>query len=264
MSQTAVRKSFRSGELKLSYLDFGGESDRILLLLHGHMGNARTFSELAVRFPDWRVIALDQRGHGWSDHAPGKDYSRESYLADLRNLIEDELGGKPVAILGHSLGGVNAYQFAARYPERVRAAIIEDIGAVIRTDMSFAERLPERSASLKELRDALRREGLRAIDYFAECVFEDERGWGFQSDRSGIVVSNRNCQGEWWADWLGSSCPMLLAYGEKSFAIGREHAEEMAKRRPNTRLAAFDCGHGIHTDRLDDFAAAVRTFLDEL
>ncbi len=40
-------------------------------------------------------------------------------------------------ILGNSLGGVNAYQFAARHPERVKALIIEDIGAVVTDDISF-------------------------------------------------------------------------------------------------------------------------------
>ncbi|MFB5682344.1 alpha/beta fold hydrolase [Paenibacillus terreus] len=44
------------------------------------------------------------------------------------------MGGNPVVILGHSLGGVNAYQFAAKYPAFVRALIIEDIGAEIKDD----------------------------------------------------------------------------------------------------------------------------------
>lgn len=50
--------------MKLSYLDFGGDGQKVLLMLHGHMG----FSKLASKFDDWQVIALDQRGHGWSDH----------------------------------------------------------------------------------------------------------------------------------------------------------------------------------------------------
>lgn len=65
-----IRKYFKSGDMKLSYLDFGGDGQKVLLMLHGHMGNAREFSKLASKFDDWQVIDLDQRGHGWGDHPP--------------------------------------------------------------------------------------------------------------------------------------------------------------------------------------------------
>jgi pimeloyl-ACP methyl ester carboxylesterase len=52
-------------------------------------------------------------------------------VADAAAVI-DRLGTDPVIVLGHSLGGITAYQLAARHPELVRALIIEDIGAVMR------------------------------------------------------------------------------------------------------------------------------------
>ncbi|MFC0394136.1 alpha/beta fold hydrolase [Paenibacillus mendelii] len=65
-NSSAIRKFFYVGNLWLSYLDYGGDSERVLVMLHGYMANARSFSELAVCFKDWRVIAMDQRGHGRS------------------------------------------------------------------------------------------------------------------------------------------------------------------------------------------------------
>lgn len=263
-NDSAVRKYFQSGNLRLSYLDFGGDSERVLVMLHGYMANARSFSELAVCFKDWRVIALDQRGHGWSDHPAGKEYTRDDYVKDILNLVHLVLGGQPVTILGHSLGGLNAYQFAARYPELVNAVIVEDIGAEINADFSFADKLPARSASLKELRESLSRSGLRAIDYFAESVFEDELGWGFRTDLKGLRLSVPQSNGVWWDDWLGSNCLILLIHGGKSFILDTEQARRMEELRPNTKLIMFEqCGHGVHTDDLNGYFHAVNDFLNE-
>ncbi|AFC29373.1 putative hydrolase [Paenibacillus mucilaginosus 3016] len=259
-----VRKCFPSGSLQLSYLDYGGESDNVLLLLHGHMGNARTFSEVAAKFADWRVISLDQRGHGWSEHPEDRDYSRESYIGDILAFIRTVLGGRPVTLLGHSLGGLNAYQFAARYPELVKAVIVEDIGAEIQADLSFAGKLPERTGSLRELREALKQAGLKSIDYFIEGSFEDERGWGLRCDLPGMRISQENCNGEWWDDWLSSACPILLIHGRHSFVMDEAQAERMVSRRPGARLAVFDTGHGVHTDDLGGYCRAVREFLEGL
>ena len=263
--QTATRKYFQSGNLRLSYLDYGGESQKILLLLHGHMNDAKSFSQIVPRLAGWHIFSLDQRGHGWSEHSAGKDYSRESYIEDIHHFIQQELNGQPVVILGHSLGGVNAYQFAARYPELVQALIIEDIGAEINSDLSFAEKLPERSASLAALRESLKQAGLKAIDYFSESVFEDEKGWGFRADLQGMPVSQHHINGEWWSDWLASTCPVLLIHGGKSFILDTKQAELMADRRPHTKLIIFEnCGHGVHADDPDGFSLTVNEFLDSL
>lgn len=78
------------------------------------------------------------------------------------------LDGAPVTIVGHSLGGVNAYQFAAHYPELVNADIVEDISVELMADLSFAEKLPHRSPSLHDLRKSLEEVGVRVVDYFSE------------------------------------------------------------------------------------------------
>ncbi|TCS93221.1 alpha/beta fold hydrolase [Hazenella coriacea] len=261
----ASRRYFQSGSIKLSYLDFGGVSENILLMLHGHFGNARTFSEIASRFKNWRVISLDQRGHGWSDHPLDKDYSRESYITDILNLICQELGGAPVTILGHSLGGVNAYQFAARHPELVKAVIVEDVGAVIHGDLSLVEKFPNRSSSLRELGKKLKEIGIKHFDYFLESVFEDEKGWGFRFDVQGMKVSQQKINGDWWGDWLSSTCPILLIHGLQSFVLDLNQAKLMESQRPNTKLEVFaDCGHDVHLCDLDGFYKVMKNFLDEL
>ena len=129
------RHNFQHDGLNLSYLDTGGV-DETLVALHSHWMEGQTFDSLAAALaPGWRVIALDQRGHGYSGHAA--TYMREDYLGDIDALLA-HLGISRTVLLGNSLGGVNAYQFAARHPDRVRALIVEDIGTVIGDDTSFA------------------------------------------------------------------------------------------------------------------------------
>ena len=146
------RRSFRRDGLTLSYLDAGGDGQP-LVALHAHWMEGLTFAPLAAALaPEWRVIALDQRGHGHSDHAA--TYTREDYLGDLSALFA-HLRLEGAVLLGNSLGGVNTYQFAARHPERVRAFIIEDIGAEIADDISFALAWEEPSIPAKSLRTEL-------------------------------------------------------------------------------------------------------------
>ncbi|MFD9069889.1 alpha/beta fold hydrolase [Streptomyces lasiicapitis] len=104
-----TRHNVSIGGRRLSCLDFGGQGQP-LLALHGHFGEGSTFTRLARELgPDWRVIAPDQRGHGESERA--EDFSRDGYVSDAAAVL-DHFGVTDTMVLGHSLGGVNAYQLA--------------------------------------------------------------------------------------------------------------------------------------------------------
>jgi len=241
----------------LVYLDAGG-GGAPLLALHGHFGRARTFDRLAVALaPEWRVVALEQRGHGRS--SPAGDYDRDGYVADAAHAIS-ALGLAPAVVLGHSLGGVNAFQLAARRPELVRAVIVEDAPAVVAPRPEILSDLAGRFSSLRALREAAGDD-----TFLLESAFEDDDGWGFRFDPAAINRSRTLLAGDHWADWLASSHPLLLMRGGESDFLPRPLAAEMAARRPHTRLVEFpDAGHDIHDDDPAGFAAAVRSFLAEI
>jgi esterase len=244
----------RSGR-RLSYLDPGGPGQP-LVALHGHFAEGRAFVRLAAALsPHWRVIAPDQRGHGESDRAD--DYTRAGYLDDLAALL-DHLGLATTALLGHSLGGVNAYQFAAREPGRVTALVVEDIGAVVAADRSFAARLP----TLAPDRDALAAAIGPAARYLADAMRERPDGWGLAFTPADTVRSQEELDGDHWADWLASPCPALLIRGTDSTELSAPHAAEMVRRRPGTTYAVLPGGHVVHDDSPDQFAAAVAAFLN--
>ncbi|MFG3000854.1 alpha/beta fold hydrolase [Streptomyces sp. NPDC048340] len=239
---------------RLAYTDFGGPGAP-LLALHGHFQDGATFGRLAREMgPRWRVITLDQRGHGESDRAA--EYSRDGYVADAAAVLE-HLGLGPAVVLGHSLGGVNAYQLAARRPELVRAVVVEDIGAVVEGDLSYALEWPRRAAS----REALLAGTGSSAPFLAGSLREHPDGWGTAFVPEDMVESQRGLNGDHWADWLAVRRPTLLVRGDRSGVLSAEHAREMTLRRPGVRLVELPAGHGVHEGDPEGFGAVVREFL---
>ena len=252
------RHSFQRDGLTLSYLDAGGDGQP-LIALHAHWMEGLTFAPLAAALaPEWRVIALDQRGHGRSDHAA--TYTREDYLGDLSALFA-HLRLERTVLLGNSLGGVNTYQFAARHPERVRAFIIEDIGAEIADDTSFA--LPW-GGTFNSREELANRVGPRFVPYLEDSFRQAPEGWCLAFDPRDTVASQGHLNGSYWQDWLASDCPALLIRGMNSRVTMQPHLEEMASRRPNTQLRSLQGGHVLHVEIPAEFTETVREFLQKL
>ncbi|MGB0115070.1 MAG: alpha/beta hydrolase [Ilumatobacteraceae bacterium] len=115
----------RNGSVELNVVEDGDPSAPPILLLHGITSFGGTWDwfvpELAERF---RVLRLDFRGHGESDRAEG-EYSSSGYVSDAVAAIE-QVAGKPVVVMGHSLGGVTAAALTQRRPDLLRGAILED------------------------------------------------------------------------------------------------------------------------------------------
>jgi pimeloyl-ACP methyl ester carboxylesterase len=112
--------------VRLAWHDLGG-TDHAALLLHGLAGHAGEWAATAHWLrPRYRVIALDQRGHGASERHPA-DVSRAAYVADVVAVIE-ELRLAPVVLFGQSLGGHTALLAAAARPDLVRALVLLDAG----------------------------------------------------------------------------------------------------------------------------------------
>lgn len=116
--------------LRLHYRDYPGSAEKPpLLCLHGLTRNARDFSQFAERYaPGRRVLALDFRGRGLSDHDPlPARYTPLTYAADVLQLL-DELALDQAVFVGTSLGGLVTMTVAAMAPQRIAAAILNDVG----------------------------------------------------------------------------------------------------------------------------------------
>jgi esterase len=246
------------GGLSLHYLDWGGDGPP-LVMLHGLTGHAHTWDHTAAALSDrYRVLALDQRGHGDSGWAP--PYGGGVMAGDLLAFL-DALHLGEVTLMGLSMGGLVSFIFAASHPERVRDLIVLDIGPEIATtgarqvaaglaaknvfsseDEAVAQ---ARAFNPRPTDEALRhrvRHNLRPRpDGTLTFKYDDalrERGAIF--DRA---------TAELWAAWEAVSCPILLVRGDESDILAVEVAQRMLASNPRARLVGVpDCGHSITLD----------------
>ena len=120
-------------DLRLYVRDWGGKGSPIVLL-HGLSSNSRIWDWTApLLAQSFRVLAVDQRGHGLSD-SPDGGYDFASVAADLVALIETLALDRPV-VVGHSWGASVALQFASDKPDAV--------GGIVMVDGAYIERFGE-------------------------------------------------------------------------------------------------------------------------
>ena len=109
--------------MKLFYRPSGqGEP---LIILHGLFGSSDNWYTLAKVFAEhFQVFLVDQRNHGQSPHS--KEFDYKLLTEDLLEFIQEHAIKKPV-IIGHSMGGKAAMNFAVRYPAHLSKLIVVDI-----------------------------------------------------------------------------------------------------------------------------------------
>jgi len=257
MSELA-RSSFSHDGLTFSYLDSGGEKP-VLLMLHAHWMGASDFEGIAPAFtPAWRVVALDQRGHGFTDHT--RQHGPKNYVGDIAALLRHIGIDEPVVLLGHSFGGMTAYLYAAAHP--VRGLIIEEMDVVRNDDDTFVLEwggvYPTRAALEAKI-------GERLAPYLAKSIKQIDGGFTLRWDPHELLESERSLNGDHWSAWMASQCAALVIGGTESRVIKREALEAMAMRRPHTKLVMIEgAGHSVHIDKPAETIAAIEGFLSSL
>src|SRR5436853_7236675 len=94
-------------EVELHYAEWGDAANPPMVLLHGFMAHARTWDLFARDLArDYRVLALDQRGHGDTGPAPGDSYATDDYVGDVERFAA-ALGLGRFVLVGMSMGGRN-------------------------------------------------------------------------------------------------------------------------------------------------------------
>lgn len=113
-----------TGEVEIGY-SVGPDNGPDLLMLHGVTSRRDGFLRVIDSLtPSYRVITMDQRGHGFSGHTPGK-YDRMDHARDIKFVMENVCRGT-VTVWGHSMGGGNAVGMAQDPPENLAALVLED------------------------------------------------------------------------------------------------------------------------------------------
>ena len=145
--------------LSFHYLDWGNEHLPHGVLLHGDGLTAHTWDMAAPLLRDrYHLIALDQRGHGDTDWTPEvTDDTSHLMVADVHAFLAF-LGYDQIALIGMSMGGMNALRYAAAHPQRLNALVIVDVGPeLLREGTQELARFHEDTETLDHFDDFLAR-----------------------------------------------------------------------------------------------------------
>jgi pimeloyl-ACP methyl ester carboxylesterase len=255
-----------------------------ILLIHGIGDNSTTWAtvqaKLAQRFT---VIAVDLLGHGQSDK-PRADYSIAAYANGMRDLLS-VLDIERVTVIGHSLGGGVAMQFAYQFPQLVERLILVGAGGVTK-DVNIVLRLaslPMGGEALALLRLPLILPAMQIAGRAFGLVFGSTRLGRDLPDVLRVLADlpepmassafTRTLRAV--VDWRGQmvtmldrcylteSVPVQIIWGTHDVVVPVSHARMAHAAMPGSRVEIFErSGHFPFHDDPDRFIEVVERFID--
>jgi pimeloyl-ACP methyl ester carboxylesterase len=265
-----------------AFLDVG--KGPVLLLLHGIGSDSRTWEPVVDRFVQqgFRVVAPDLLGHGRSDK-PRADYSIGGFANGMRDLLT-VLGIERATIVGHSLGGGIAMQFAYQFPERTERVVLVDSGGLGRAvhPVLRALTLPGSGLALGVtmtrpmhalLRTAaltLRRTGLPGTTDLDEMATvhaglrDPEARAAFLHVLRAVVDWRGQVITMVDRTYLAEAMPVCVVWGDHDTVISASHAQTACRSMPGARLEIFPgAGHFPHRQDPERFVDVVASFVAE-
>ncbi len=258
---------------RFHYCDWQNDGAPTLVILHGFAGCARAFDPFAREMQkQYRVVALDQRGHGETDWAA--IYSTEQAVDDLE-AFRLALGLERFSLLGQSMGGTVAFLYAARNPDRVKRLVLGDTGPeMLGVGLSRIRATVQMRETFDSLEDAFEwahkmnprpPEAAQRERTRANLMQRDDGKWTWRYDPAlrkpnpPIVRPDANAQ---WHALRQIKCPTLIVRGVETDVLGRETVERMVREILDARLVELPkSGHQVPFDNPEAFLRAVNEFL---
>jgi pimeloyl-ACP methyl ester carboxylesterase len=254
----------------------GRWGDPLVVLLHGGGQTRYSWGAAAVALAErgFLAVSVDLRGHGESDWSPDGRYNIDLYADDLRAVV-DQLG-RPVALVGASLGGLTSITAAGEDP-------VASCTAIVLVDVT-----PRMKASGKEAIQAFMRahpEGFASVEEAADAVSTYLPHRPRPSDVSGLRKNlRRGDDGRYYWHWdprmldgvgegmeperfekalASMQLPILLVRGVLSEIVGEGDVAAFRAVAPAAEYVDVpDAAHMVAGDRNDVFNDAVIDFLD--
>lgn len=268
-------KFVQANGIRLHYLDWGNPDKPKMLLLHGGAQSAHSWDFFSLAMRDhFHIVALDQRGHGDSDWSDAGDYDTPFHVADV-HAFTDTIGFDRFNLIGLSMGGRNAYSFAAEQPEKIHNLIIIDVGPDVQAE------------GRRHIREFLEgTETFESFDWLVErvCRFnprrpeEQIRGsllnnlkqmdngrWTWKHDRRRGIRRDRGGEMDEvaWQALASVNAPTLIVRGAESNILSAPTAAKMYNTVRNSQLVEVPkAGHLVQGDNPRGFEAVVRQFLN--
>lgn len=277
-----VTTSFELQQVSLHGHDFSyrtAGSGPVIILIHGMAGSSETWRLVAPALAKhFTVVAPDLLGHGTSAK-PRADYSLGAFASSLRDLLV-ALGHDRATLVGQSLGGGIAMQFAYQFPERCERLVLvasgglgQDVNLLLRalTLPGVEYALPlfcttwahETGTSLFGL---LRRVGLRPGEHLDEIwrsygsLADGETRTAFLQTLRAVVDQSGQRVSATDKLYLAAAVPTLIMWGDHDRIIPVQQAHATHAAIPGSRLEIFEgAGHFPHCEQPEAFA---RTLID--
>lgn len=279
LAQSPERSKIKAAGAEIELLTWGEVGKPGLLLMHGNGAHADWWSFTAPFFAkDWRVAAISWSGMGDSDWRPA--YSAELFAQETFAAVEAaelDAGGVRPIYAGHSFGGFPVMYVAARYPERLRGAVLID--STVQPPEKRWRGPPQRHNANRvypTLEEALARfrlappqgcENLYIADYIARTALKRApmaegagEGWTWKFDP---VMWGRFEMPDLGALLGEMACPTAMIWGERSALMSDETLTYMLSKLPAgvVKIALPDADHHVMVDQPLALVAAMRGLL---
>lgn len=261
--------------LKFHYTRTGGDKPPFVLA-HGITDNGLCWTAVAeVLEKDYDVIMLDARGHGLSD-APASGYDWLTFVEDLYNGIQALELDKPL-LLGHSMGALDALLLAGRYPDSVRAILLEDPPPLWMPEretmeesvQSATDRFNGLTGLKQKTRDDLIEFQRQAMPHWSHTELEK---WADAKLQVNLTVTDmfklnarENIEWEKLLSKVTVPTLMITADIDKGGIAFPDAVAQLQSYAPQVQVEhVADAGHSIHRDQFDAYMAVVQDFLKQL
>jgi pimeloyl-ACP methyl ester carboxylesterase len=250
--------------MQLNFKKIG--SGEPLIILHGLFGGLDNWMTLAKKLSeDFEVFIVDERNHGQSPH--DKEFNYDVMADDLYEFMNEHQIVDPI-VLGHSMGGKTAMQFAMNYPTKIEKIIVVDIAPkaypvhhrqIIDGLLSLNF---DTLKSRKEADDNLS----KFIDIFSVRQFLLKNLYWVSKEKLGfrfnLPVINQNIEviGEALQNVKPFNKPSLFVRGIQSNYITENDFDNIKDIFPEAQIESLDCGHWIHAEKPQELYNLILSF----
>jgi NADPH:quinone reductase-like Zn-dependent oxidoreductase/pimeloyl-ACP methyl ester carboxylesterase/NAD(P)-dependent dehydrogenase (short-subunit alcohol dehydrogenase family)/acyl carrier protein len=271
--------------LQLCLCEWGPEGGTPVVCVHGTRDHGASWEGVAavLEAEGCHVVAPDLRGHGRSDHGgPSSQYQLTGLAGDLAEIV-NQLGKRPVTLVGHSLGSIVAVLYAAAFPERVGKLLLVEptLSPMAEDAQSFAQQMaahlragagirqhalmPDLRAAAERLRQltpalstevALRRAERLTVPQAGGVVWRWDARFDGQAQLDALFASLR--QTEFLAMLGKIRAPLTVVYGGNSGWISPAEKARIQSACPNLQTVVVAGGHNVHLDAATALAEVVR------
>jgi esterase len=264
-------------QLRFHFLEWGAPDAPPIVLLHGGHQSAHSWDLVSLHLARrYRVLALDQRGHGDTEWARDVTYSNHEMSLDAEAFI-GALGLEQPILMGHSMGGRNAMLLTKRDQTLLRALVIVDVGPEVsdrgRQVIAGFVRDNEEFDDLDHfVRNVQQYDPYRSREHIERTVKYNmlQRADGkFVSKcdsnprRLGLVRGSGPLENITLNDARAFRLPVLAVRGANSAILTADAAERLCDALPQGMLVTVqDCGHNVHGQNTKGFIDAVGGFLE--